>query len=210
MARLSVTDVIDQIVNDEMDECDSDEDFDGYIDDEETERILHKNGNESTEMDMNDEDRLSGGDYEMNDEDGAMEYSDKNKNGDDGKDGDMDGMTGDNDSMNGNNDDILDGNIDDRMYGADNDVIESDGANGDDDGMNFENDVNRSTVSPGTCTVDMTNKQPVECFRMLVTEDILENIVDETNLYADQFFASHGTIKPRSLLHMEKKDFQYG
>ena len=44
---------------------------------------------------------------------------------------------------------------------------------------------------------------------MLVTKDILKNIVDQTNLYADQFFVYHGTIKPRSRLHMEK-DFQYG
>ena len=101
MAKLSVMNVIDQIVNDEMDECNSDEDFDGYIDYEETERILHKNGNESTEIDMNNDDRLSGGDYEMNDEDGAMEYSDKNKNGDDEKDGDMDGMNFDNNGMTG-------------------------------------------------------------------------------------------------------------
>ena len=114
-------------------------------------------------------------------------------------------MTGNNEGTNGNNDDILDGNIDDRMNGADNDVNESDGANGNDDGMNFENDVNKSTVSAGTCTVDMTNKQPVQFFRMLVTEGILENIVHQTNLYADQFFASHGT----SPTHTEKEVFQY-
>lgn len=45
MAKLSVNDVIKHVLEDEMEECDSDEDFDGYIDDEETERILqHRTG----------------------------------------------------------------------------------------------------------------------------------------------------------------------
>ena len=50
--------------------------------------------------------------------------------------------------------------------------------------------------APG-CTIDMTNKSPVEFFQLLVTDDILEVIVQQTNLFADQFLQD-ATLGPRS------------
>ena len=72
MAKLSVNDVISHVMNDEMEECDSDEDFDGYIDDEETERILqHRTGygNNNDEMNEYDDNGMNGGNYEEMDGD---------------------------------------------------------------------------------------------------------------------------------------------
>ena len=67
------------------------------------------------------------------------------------------------------------------MYGADNDVNESDGANGNDDGINFENDMNRSTVSPGTCTVD---KQ--------ATSGVLQDVSDQR--YFEKYSRSNKSV----------------
>ena len=50
----------------------------------------------------------------------------------------------------------------------------------------------------------MNNKSPIDFFKMLVT---LDNIVDQTNLYANEFFENHSAIPPRSRLHSWKKIF---
>ena len=60
-------------------------------------------------------------------------------------------------------------------------------------------------VPIGNCTKDMKNKSPLDFFKMLVSSDILENIVEQTNMYAEQFFEKQQTIKPRSRLHSWKK-----
>ena len=39
-------------------------------------------------------------------------------------------------------------------------------------------------TSIGKCKIDMSNKSPIDFFKMPVTLDILDNIVDQTNLYA--------------------------
>ena len=57
----------------------------------------------------------------------------------------------------------------------------------------------------GKCTRNMDNKSPLEFFKLLVTDDIVDNIVDQSNLYAEQFFAKQPIIKPRSRLHSWKK-----
>ena len=59
--------------------------------------------------------------------------------------------------------------------------------------------------SAGKCTSNMDNKSPLDFFKLLVTDDILENIVDQTSLYAVQYFAKQPTIKPRSRLHSWNK-----
>ena len=43
------------------------------------------------------------------------------------------------------------------------------------------------------CTKDMTNKSPLDFFN-----HIIENIVDQTNLYAEQYIRTHPNIKPCS------------
>ena len=48
------------------------------------------------------------------------------------------------------------------------------------------------------CTVDMTNKTPVDFFHLLVTDQMLEDIVQQTNLNAQQFLDSASNIRPRS------------
>ena len=43
---------------------------------------------------------------------------------------------------------------------------------------------------PG-CTQDMTDKSPLEFLGLFITDTMLDRIVSETNLYAEQFIASH-------------------
>lgn len=50
--------------------------------------------------------------------------------------------------------------------------------------------------TPGS-TQDMTGKNPVDFLQLFVTESVLENIVDETNKYADQYMESTD-LPPRS------------
>ena len=52
----------------------------------------------------------------------------------------------------------------------------------------------------------MTNKSPIDFFKLMVTSEIIENIVEQTNLYAEQYFDSSPIIKPRSRLHLWKKN----
>lgn len=54
------------------------------------------------------------------------------------------------------------------------------------------------------CTVDMTNKTPVDFFRLLLTDQMLEQIVQQTNLYAQQFLDS-STLPPRSRANLWEK-----
>ena len=44
--------------------------------------------------------------------------------------------------------------------------------------------------TPG-CTHDMTNKYPIDFFQLLITTEMLEAIVEQTNLCAQQFMDSH-------------------
>ena len=53
-------------------------------------------------------------------------------------------------------------------------------------------------------TQDMSDKPPLEFFKLMVTDDILQTIVEQTNLYANQFTASHD-LAPRSRVHGWKK-----
>ena len=43
----------------------------------------------------------------------------------------------------------------------------------------------------------MTNKSPVDFFRLLIPDPILQQVVDQTNLYADQFFQD-ASVPPKS------------
>ena len=54
------------------------------------------------------------------------------------------------------------------------------------------------------CTVDMANKTPLDFFGLLVTEQMLEHIVQQTNLYAQQFLNS-SDLRPRSRANLWEK-----
>ena len=47
------------------------------------------------------------------------------------------------------------------------------------------------------CTVDMTNKTPVDFFHLFITDQMLEEIVRQTNIYAQQFLGS-ASVPPKS------------
>ena len=38
-----------------------------------------------------------------------------------------------------------------------------------------------------SCSTDMSNKTPIQFFELMFTDDILHNVVDQTNLYAEQY-----------------------
>lgn len=54
------------------------------------------------------------------------------------------------------------------------------------------------------CTVDMTNKTPVEFFHLFVTDSMLQNIVDQVNIYAQQFIDATN-LPPRSRANLWSK-----
>ena len=54
------------------------------------------------------------------------------------------------------------------------------------------------------CTVDMADKDPVDFFHLMVTDQMLEGIVDNTNLYAEQFLES-ANIRPKSRANLWDK-----
>ena len=55
------------------------------------------------------------------------------------------------------------------------------------------------SLTPG-CNNPCDNATPLEFFRMLVTDDILENIGTQTNLYASQYISTH-SLPPRPRVH---------
>ena len=61
--------------------------------------------------------------------------------------------------------------------------------------------------SAGKFKIDMSNKLPIDFFKVLVILDILDNIVRQTNVYAIQFYDKNSAIQPRSRLHFLKKTF---
>ena len=139
--KFNISDVIDIMMDSDGD---SDDDFDGYIDEDE---LLTRMGDEID-----------------ND-------SEINSNDDDDDDDDDDGGDGDDN-----------GNVDKEQNGI---------------------DIQEVNWSSGCCN-DMTNKTPLEFFELLVTDDIVDLIVDQTNLYATQFFEKESP-PPRSRVNEWKK-----
>ncbi len=56
------------------------------------------------------------------------------------------------------------------------------------------------TATPGPIH-DMSYKNPIDFFRLMIPDSILEEIVRQTNLYAEQFFENNN-IRPRSRAQM--------
>ena len=89
---------------------------------------------------------------------------------------------------------------------SDDDDDDDDG-DGDDNGNvdNEQNGVDIQEVNWSSgCSNDMTKKTPLDFFELLVTDDILDFIVDQTNLYAKQFFEKESP-PPRSRVNEWKK-----
>ena len=56
-------------------------------------------------------------------------------------------------------------------------------------------------VGQPECTRNMSNKSPIEFLDLLLTEQMFEEIAEQTNLYANQYFEEHPDIARRSRLH---------
>ena len=54
-------------------------------------------------------------------------------------------------------------------------------------------------------SVDMTDKSPLDFFKLLVTDEMLDHIVEQTNIYAQQYINST-TLPPHSCVHGSSKE----
>ena len=59
-----------------------------------------------------------------------------------------------------------------------------------------------------SCSSDMTDKNPIDFFHVMVTENILEHVVEQTKLYADQYLEKRGEseLPPKSRLRGRRKN----
>ena len=101
---------------------------------------------------------------------------------------------------------------------VDNEGVENDFEN---DFENMDDDDDEQSDSPtseeslplpefsgsSSCSTDMSNKTPIQFFELLFTDDILHNVVDQTNLYAEQYLQEkmENDLPPRSRLRLWKK-----
>ena len=86
---------------------------------------------------------------------------------------------------------------------------EEDGQGGDEDGRDDDEasgdpsiqttNIPYYTMQPG-CPHDMTDKTPISFFKLFIDNDMLGNLVDQTNLYAEQFIAN-AELGPRFRVH---------
>ena len=60
------------------------------------------------------------------------------------------------------------------------------------------------TFLPG-CNPPRPDATPLELFKMILTDSILDKIVEQTNLYASQYISSHD-LPPRSRVHSWTKE----
>ena len=169
---LSRKEVLDLVFDDDcFDEHDSEDEFDGYIDDSEIKRITRHN-----EYDY-DDDILDNNDG--NEKENAHENYDETNEGDDD-------------------------------YEAVNFDEEEDNNISKPESNEFDFILPNYSAYPGG-RVNMTNKTPLDFFDLLITDDIIEKIVGETNLYANQFLENNGELPKYSRVHVwEKKAFCAG
>ena len=74
------------------------------------------------------------------------------------------------------------------MMTENNDGIDSDGC------FSSEGSLNQDFADGPACSLDMSNKTP-DYFQLLMTDSILDHIVSQTNLYADQHFEANPDIQ---------------
>ena len=82
----------------------------------------------------------------------------------------------------------------DGTEGSENDRMDSDGENRGSDHVH----TNRNGLSVFAENVGvipgMTGKKPVDYYRLFITDSLLQNVLDETNLYGEQYFSHTKTI----------------
>ena len=80
------------------------------------------------------------------------------------------------------------------------------------DGENSDSDDHANTNTNGNPVFaenvgvipDMTGKEPVDYYRLFITDSLLQNVLDETNRYGEQYVQSHQdylTSHPRARSH---------
>ena len=85
--------------------------------------------------------------------------------------------------------------------------------NGDDDDEQSDSPMSEESLplpefsGSSSCSTDMSNKTPIDFFELLFTDDILHNVVDQTNLYTEQYLHEkmENDLPPRSRLRLWKK-----
>ena len=117
--------------------------------------------------------------------------------GDDDFDGYIDGES------EGEGDDGDDGNGNDG--GATSSDDSEDGGDGQDGDNGADGDVAIPEYlgHPG-CTQDMANKDPIDFFQLFVTDAMLETVVEQTNLFAQQFIDSHDLARRSRVQQWER------
>ena len=77
------------------------------------------------------------------------------------------------------------------------------GEGGGDDGTNEEGSVPQYCHQPG-CTVAFESESPLQYFSLFFTPDMLQHIVEQTNLRAEQYISSHD-LAPHSRIRLWSK-----
>ena len=137
---------------------------------------------------MPEDDDLSEDDFEG--------YLEDDGDNDEGDGGDCNGSEGEEGGDGGD----CDGS-DSGQGGDGSDCDGSDGGEGGDGNDNEDGDGNNSSDDNSSslpeytqhlgCTSDMTNKAPIDFFQLFITDTIVESIVEQTNLFAQQYMDSH-------------------
>ena len=87
------------------------------------------------------------------------------------------------------------------MMTENSDGIDSDGC------FSSEASQNQDFVEGPACSLDMSNKTPIDYFQLLMTDSILDHIVSQTNLYADQHFEANPDLPRKSKTsYLEEKN----
>ena len=89
--------------------------------------------------------------------------------------------------------------------GSKNDRMDSDGENSDSDDHANTNTNGIPVFAENVGVIpDMTGKEPVDYYRLFITDSLLQNVLDETNRYGEQYVQSHQdyvTSHPRARSH---------
>ena len=155
-------------------------------------KVVSVNGGEGEQCgDGSDSMEIDGEGYRIDDGDGDgmdIHGGEGGGMGDDGEVGGGDGMGGDGEVRGGESD-------------GDDGRSEGTGANG--TAQAAGNGLPAFAEKPGVVP-DMTGKKPVDYYRLFVTDSLLQNVLDETNRYGEQYVEAHQdhlTDHPRERAH---------
>ena len=117
--------------------------------------------------------------------------------------------------------DDFDGYVDDDNTTRDESIVDNreieydfgniDDENGDNDDEQSDSPMSEESLplpefsGSSSCSTDMSDKTPIEFFELLFTDDILHNVVDQTNLYADNIYK-----KKWITIYHPGQDYDYG